>query len=477
MSEFNWELFLRQWGREMLESSHGREFAADVVKSGWLGFAGASEEEILAAEGRLGIALPPSFREFLRVSNGWRRTTFAIERVWGTGEINWFRKENKDWISAFLVGSSVHGLRDEPPDEEYFAYEQWAEDFRPKHFRETLQISEVGDAAVYLLNPQVISKDGEWEAWFFANWIPGAHRYRSFREMMEAEYAQFSGNGWKQPVGVIGELPDEYSGSPGSDKRKIKKRKPPEKLPPVEEMIAALGDSEATMRLFRKAAKVSATSWDSPEAVTYSKLVEALGRSRDPRAVDALIEHLGRKEYSHFRGEVIDALGRAKDIRAVEPLLGLLHGEGNMQLHASHVLKKLAPHRLAEPLLALLRERNWSFLGIAQVLGELGETRAVPLLVEIAKEAAGKEFNQCPSDVQLAAQMLAGFGRAGFEALVTLIRNNTSATVRSMAAGALYYSREPEAIDILTELLSDPNPDIRQSAEIAVSILPKRRKK
>src|SRR5439155_682028 len=65
------------------------------------------------------------------------------------------------------------------------------------------------------------------EALFFANWLPGAHRYRSFEEMMQAEYHRFSGGEWRQPEGIIGGLPDEYIGSPGSPKRRVKKRTRP----------------------------------------------------------------------------------------------------------------------------------------------------------------------------------------------------------------------------------------------------------
>jgi hypothetical protein len=81
------------------------------------------------------------------------------------------------------------------------------------------------------------------------------------------------------------------------------------------------------------------------------------------------------------------------------------------------------------------------------------------------------------SDVAMAAQMLAGFGRAGFEALVSLIRTSTSTTLHGMAASALMYTKESEAVDVLTELLADPEPDIRRAAEIAIYVLPKRRKK
>jgi len=44
-----------------------------VVASGWLGFPGATEAETAAAEAHLGVTLPPSYRAFLRVSNGWHR--------------------------------------------------------------------------------------------------------------------------------------------------------------------------------------------------------------------------------------------------------------------------------------------------------------------------------------------------------------------------------------------------------------------
>ena len=46
-------------------------------------------------------------------------------------------------------------------------------------------------SAIYLLNPKVVTKDGEREAWFFANWLPGTIRYRSFRDLMKAEYQKF----------------------------------------------------------------------------------------------------------------------------------------------------------------------------------------------------------------------------------------------------------------------------------------------
>jgi hypothetical protein len=61
--------------------------------------------------------------------------------------------------------------------------------FRREYLQTALQISDVGDSAVVLLNPKVVTPEGEWETWFFANWLPGAIRYRSFGEWLAAERA------------------------------------------------------------------------------------------------------------------------------------------------------------------------------------------------------------------------------------------------------------------------------------------------
>ncbi len=44
-----------------------------------------------------------------------------------------------------------------------------------------------GDRAIHLLNPPVLAAEGKGEAWFFGKWLPGARRYRSFREPMRTE--------------------------------------------------------------------------------------------------------------------------------------------------------------------------------------------------------------------------------------------------------------------------------------------------
>ncbi|HEY9834280.1 MAG TPA: SMI1/KNR4 family protein [Stenomitos sp.] len=206
MNSFNWESFLRQWSRELLESitDNLEKLPSEVIESKWLGYPGATEKQIARAEARLGMALPPSYREFLKVTNGWRQTTPFIYRLWSTEDIEWFSVRHQDWINAFVerygnsslnLDLSGNGRLVTPsiPDADYLIYgdEQDCSKLRVEYLHKVLEISDIGESTVYLLNPQVMTEDGEWEAWFFGDWLPGADRYRSFQDMMLAEYENF----------------------------------------------------------------------------------------------------------------------------------------------------------------------------------------------------------------------------------------------------------------------------------------------
>jgi len=41
----------------------------------------------------------------------------------------------------------------------------------------------------------VVDAEGEWEAFYFAHWVPGVDRYPSFRALMERERT-----GWSAPA-------------------------------------------------------------------------------------------------------------------------------------------------------------------------------------------------------------------------------------------------------------------------------------
>jgi hypothetical protein len=185
MSSFPWEQFLTEWSGELLQFGDTWDLEDEVIALGWLGYAGATEAQIKTAEQRLGTALPPSYRKFLQASNGWRTTGPFIDRMWSTEQIEWFCVRHQQWIDAYVE------VDDAPPlsDAEYFVYgeKQYSAYFRTEYLQTALEISDEGDSAIYLLNPGIVTPEGEWEAWRFANWLPGAQRYRSFQEMMLAE--------------------------------------------------------------------------------------------------------------------------------------------------------------------------------------------------------------------------------------------------------------------------------------------------
>src|SRR5262249_8700237 len=72
-AQFAWPPFLAEWSWRLVQVEEVREDLPDnVIVSGWVGYPRATEAQLAAAEQRLGRRLPPSYREFLQVTNGWR---------------------------------------------------------------------------------------------------------------------------------------------------------------------------------------------------------------------------------------------------------------------------------------------------------------------------------------------------------------------------------------------------------------------
>lgn len=174
----DWDRWLREWNQQLLARFDPQQHnafldprvTAEVIASGWLGYPGASEIPVTALEDRLGASLPPTYRSFLRTSNGFLQPGVIVPRLLPTTEVDWFRVAHQPTIDAWTEG---------PAEVEGFE----------RHLGSALQVSapERVGTAIYLLNPDVVNAEGEWEAFYFARWVPGVHRYSSFRELMLAE--------------------------------------------------------------------------------------------------------------------------------------------------------------------------------------------------------------------------------------------------------------------------------------------------
>lgn len=186
---FDWRHFLTGWSWDLLALEEVRHSVpADVIASGWLGYAGATEAELARIEARLGVTLPPSYRAFLAVSNGWRQAGPFLHRLWSTDDIAWF-SGRRDLIDAY-----AHGLRPVAPASPASPSPSPRDAQAARaYLQASLEVSDpaTGDDAVYLLNPTVVTPEGEWEACFFLSWRDGADRYPSFQALMQARHAWF----------------------------------------------------------------------------------------------------------------------------------------------------------------------------------------------------------------------------------------------------------------------------------------------
>lgn len=203
MNTFAWHALMQHWNQAAFADTACAPFIPKHAHtSRWLGHPGATEAELTATEYRLGVILPPSYRSFLQYTNGWQMLNGVIWHLWSTHTIEWHALRSQDLIDAWVQGgldaAAPYGL--EPlrvSDADYFVYgeEQTPGSMRDEYLQTALEISDLGDSAFLLLNPQIMTAEGEWEAWFFATWLPGARRYPSFWELMQGEYDRFIRDG------------------------------------------------------------------------------------------------------------------------------------------------------------------------------------------------------------------------------------------------------------------------------------------
>ncbi|MEV0596690.1 SMI1/KNR4 family protein [Nonomuraea cavernae] len=140
----------------------------------------AGEVEVSQLEERLGMSLPPSYRQFLLFSNGWGVDEYSLLPV---TEVGWLRDVEPSTVEAWSSPKAEEPLS--VPDDLYFIYgkEQNRHAIRGEYLAGTLLVGQWdGDL---LLNPHVMTSDGEWEAWLLAAWLAGAIRQRSFWDLMK----------------------------------------------------------------------------------------------------------------------------------------------------------------------------------------------------------------------------------------------------------------------------------------------------
>lgn len=72
---------MSRWSQEWIRSREPGQADPEILRDGWLGFAPATEGAVAAAAVRIGRTLPPSYREFLLTTDGWRHAGCLLQ-IW-----------------------------------------------------------------------------------------------------------------------------------------------------------------------------------------------------------------------------------------------------------------------------------------------------------------------------------------------------------------------------------------------------------
>lgn len=183
-NQTNLQTLLLEWNKLVLESPLRLKLPLESQEQTWLGRTRANEAEIRNAETSFQRKLPPSYRSFLEFSNGWNGyLVYDIVYLLSVDKIALVTDTDPKLIASWPD-------LELPPisDAEYLDYPGDEMNFRPQYLRSCIKISSIGDICVLLLNPEIVDANGEWEAWLFAPWIPGAIRYPSFKDMVAAHF-------------------------------------------------------------------------------------------------------------------------------------------------------------------------------------------------------------------------------------------------------------------------------------------------
>jgi hypothetical protein len=178
---FDWRAFLLMWSGEWADSLSDGESGSETDEAArqarWLGFSPASEQRIAAMEERLGRRMPPSYRDFLKVSDGWRHAGGFVSLLAGTGEARWHNDESG-------LGEQFEEYLDEDAGPE----ERWEADI----WRRGLQLDVESDITYVLMDPEDVDEDGEWAVYTWASWrAESPRRSAGFLAFMRDMHREF----------------------------------------------------------------------------------------------------------------------------------------------------------------------------------------------------------------------------------------------------------------------------------------------
>jgi hypothetical protein len=184
--------FLQFWSDAVLARLRRARFPLDalqsrLVREGSILSRPADAADIEAWTARFGMEMPASLRALYAVSDGvFASVDFAKEKrvLLPAARLRWLHEED-----AQLVQIWQRNAGGDASDADYHVYgeRQDVVKLRPSYMSRMVCLSPVVDGGVLLLNPAIRFADGEFEAWDFSVKYPGARRYPSLAELLEAQ--------------------------------------------------------------------------------------------------------------------------------------------------------------------------------------------------------------------------------------------------------------------------------------------------
>lgn len=121
--------------------------------------------------------MPPSYREFLKVSDGWRHAGGFVWLLAGTQDANWHND------ASGLGDSFEEYLEEDAGPEERREVDIW---------RRGLQLDVESDATYVLMDPEDVDENGEWAVYTWAGWRAAPpERHANFLEFMREMHREF----------------------------------------------------------------------------------------------------------------------------------------------------------------------------------------------------------------------------------------------------------------------------------------------
>jgi len=155
--------------------------------------------------------------------------------------------------------------------------------------------------------------------------------------------------------------------------------------------LGDIGNPEVVDTLIPILEEDSAKPYPTLGDALRKETARALGRIGNPKAIEPLIRALQKeRDWSKFglRKAFIDALGNFRDPQVTDALVGALSMDYSTAAAAAETLKKLRDKRAVEPLIRIVEDGGKKGVYTdhrrrfaAQILGVLGDPRAIPALV------------------------------------------------------------------------------------------------